>query len=157
MPHEAPDPTGHPTGHPPRETAVFAADHYGLMQPRRAVTADVVVAYGLAVATHPDWRPGFTEVWDLRFAPVVDLGPADAPVLLDLERRTARALTGSATVIVATRPSVLFSVKFYARLANPLGRTVVAVGTEAGATALLGVAALPDLRSARRPAQRAVR
>ncbi|MDT7858224.1 hypothetical protein RQM47_16365 [Rubrivirga sp. S365] len=130
---------------PDKETAVFAAGRYGLIQPRRTVTAKVIVELGLALVDDPGWRPGFTEVWDLRFAPVVDLVPADVPTMLDLERRTKEALAGSATLIVTAKPLIFYSVKFYARLARPFGREVTGLETAAEAAAALGVDVLPDL------------
>ncbi|MDT0632599.1 hypothetical protein [Rubrivirga litoralis] len=129
------------------ETAVFPLHEYGIAQPTGRVQAPDIVALSLALTSHADWRPGFTEVWDVRFAESVDLVPKDVPTMLDVERRTREALDGSTTVIVATRPLILFSVKFYARLVKPLGRTVVAADSSQAAAALLGVDALPDLRA----------
>lgn len=131
---------------PDSEVAVFPADRYGVIQPTGVVTASDVVALGTALASHPDWRPGFTEFWDLRFSMAVDLLPTDAATLLDLEDRTKEALADSTTLIFTTRTLLLYSVKFYARLVSPLGRRVVAASSEEEALDHLGVASLPDLR-----------
>ena len=128
------------------EIGVFPPDRYGVIQPLGTVVAADVAALGLALASHPDWRPGFTEVWDLRFTHAVDLVPTDAATLLDVERQTKEALAGSTTMIVTARPLLLFSVKFYARLVKPLGRTIVAVESATAAAEALGVDTLPDLR-----------
>lgn len=136
------------TGDPAGETRVVPADRYGIAQPRGPVTGDVVVAYGRALVSNPGWRPGYAEVWDMRFSPAVDLVPSDVPALLELERETKGALAGSWTVVVTPRPFLLFSVQFYARLVKPLGRTVLGVATAEEAADLLGIAEIPDLRAA---------
>ena len=130
------------------ETGVFPQDRYGLIQPRGTVVGADVAAFGLALVAHPDWRPGFTEVWDVRFAEAVDLSPGDVQTLLDVERRTKEALAGSTTVILTARPLLLYSVKFYARLVRPLGRVVVAAETVGEAESFLGIPALPTLNAA---------
>lgn len=127
---------------------MFPEDRYGIAQPRGEVTADVIVEHALALALHPSWQPGFTEVWDMRFAPTIDLVPTDIPTMLDLERRTKEALAGSTTLIVTDRPLILYSAQFYARLVKPLGRSVTAVATDSEAAAVLGIEALPDVRAA---------
>ena len=125
--------------------AVLPEARYGIVQPRSVVVVGDIVECALALATHPDWRPGFTEVWDVRFAPAVEIRPADVPTLLDLERRTKAELTGSTTLIVTAKPLLLFSVRFYAHLMKPFGRRVVGAETEAEAAAFLGVPSLPTL------------
>ena len=128
------------------EVGVFPQSRYGIIQPTGTVVASDIVALGLALASHPDWQPGFTEVWDVRFSEAIDLVPTDAATLLDVEQQTKQALAGSTTVIVTARPLLLFSVKFYARLVKPLGRSVVAAESAEAAAAILGIDALPDLR-----------
>ena len=128
------------------ETAVFPDDRFGIAQPRGPVTAKTVVEYGKALAFHPDWRPGFTEVWDVRFSPSVDLLPTDVPKLMEVERETKEALRGSTTLIITYKPLILYSVQFYARLVRPLGRTVIGVDTATEAAEILGISALPDLQ-----------
>lgn len=132
--------------HPGHETAVFPEDQFGIAQPRGKVTIDVIVDYALALASHPDWRPGFTEVWDVRHALSVDVVPTDIARVLDLERRTKEALAGSSTLIVTYRPLVLYTAQFYATLVKPLGRTVIAVDTATEAAAILGIDGLPELQ-----------
>ena len=127
------------------EIAVFPPARYGLIQPRGVVTGDRIVALGLALAGHPDWRPGFTEVWDARFTETIDVVPSDIQKVLALERQTKEALEGSPTVIVVSRPLVVTGAELYARLAKTLGRTVVLAQTGAEAAAHLGTDALPDL------------
>lgn len=126
---------------------VFPHDRYGIIQPTGTVVAADVAEFGLALARHPDWEPGFTEVWDLRFSQAVDLVPSDAQRLLDLERETEEALAGSTTVIVTARPLLQFSVKFYARLVKPFGRSVAVAASAEEAAERLGIAVLPDLRA----------
>ena len=128
------------------EIGVFPRDRYGVIQPTGTVVGADVAEFGLALARHPDWEPGFTEVWDLRFSKAVDLVPADAQRLLDVERQTEEALAGSTTIIVTARPLLQFSVKFYARLVSPFGRSVVAAPSAEEAAKRLGIDALPDLR-----------
>ena len=144
----APQPLRRPdTGGLAGEVRVVPADRYGIVQPRGPVTGDLIAAYGRALASHPDWRPGFAEVWDMRFSPTVDVVPSDVPTLLELERETKEALAGSWTVAITPRPFLLFSVQFYARLVKPLGRTVLGVATAEEAADLLGIAEIPDLRA----------
>ena len=128
------------------EIEVYPGDRYGIIQPTGVVVASDVAEFGLALAAHPDWQPGFTEFWDLRFSEAVDLIPSDAATLIALERQTKEALAGSTTLILTTRQLLLFSVKFYARLVSPLGRTVLAAASAKEAMEILGVDALPDLR-----------
>ena len=126
-------------------TAVFPGDRYGIAQPRDEVTADTIITLGLALAKDPAWEPGFTEVWDMRFTPSIDLVPSDAQTLLNLERKTREMLAGSATIIVTYRPLILFSIQFYARLVKPLGRKVTGLDKAEEAARLLGIPELPDL------------
>lgn len=84
----------------------------------------------------------------MRFATSIDLLPNDIPTMLDIERQTKEALTGSMTLVVTYKPLILYSVQFYARLVKPLGRTVTAVDTAAEAASILGIPALPDLQAA---------
>ncbi len=132
---------------PPDDFAVFPDAQYGLIQPRRTVTADTVVELGRSLAFHPDWRPGFTEVWDVRYTPSIDILPTDVPKLLGVERETKEALTGSKTIIITYKPLILYSVQFYARLVKPLGRTVIGVDTATAAAEILGISSLPDLQA----------
>ncbi len=124
---------------------VVPEHRFGIVQPRGPVTVQAVVECGKAVAFDPDWEPGFTEVWDMRFTPSIDLLPTDIPKLLEVERLTREALAGSTTLIVTYKPLILYSVQFYARLVRPLGRTVIGVDTASEAASILGIAALPDL------------
>lgn len=125
--------------------AVVPEARYGLMQPRSVVTAQTVIDYGLALVHHEDWRPGFTEVWDVRFSPAVDIVPTDVPKLIDLERKTKEALDGSATLVITHKSLLLFSVQFYSHLMKPFGRTVLGMDSEEKAAAFLGIPALPNL------------
>ena len=127
------------------EIAVFPPARYGLVQPRGVVHGDRIVSLALALAAHDDWRPGFAEVWDVRFTEAVDIVPADVQRVLALERRTKKALAGSPTVLVVSRPLVVTAAELYARLVRPLGRCVVVARTGAEAAEVLGVDALPDL------------
>ena len=126
-------------------TAVFPGDRYAIAQPRSEVTADTIITLGLAMAHDPAWEPGFTEVWDMRFTPSIDLVPSDAQTLLDLERKTREQLAGSPTIVLTYRPLILFSIQFYARLVKPLGREVTGVDKAEEAARLLGIPELPDL------------
>ena len=107
--------------------------------------AETVASLSFAIAFDPEWQPGFTEVWDMRFATSIDLLPTDIPKMLDLERKTKEALAGSTTLIITHKPFILYSAQFYARLVKPLGRTVIAVDRAVEAAALLGIDVLPDL------------
>jgi hypothetical protein len=128
--------------------AISPSDRYGLIQPRGRVTVDTILEAGPVLAFDPRWRPGFTEVWDVRFSPAVDILPADVPKLLDLERRTQEALAGSATLVVTHKPLILYSVKFYAQLTKPFGRPVHGFNSAASAAEFLGIGGLPDLQGA---------
>jgi len=124
---------------------VFPEARYGLIQPRGPVTGKTILNYGLALAEHNDWRPGFTEVWDIRYSPAVDVLPTDVPKLLDLERQTKEALAGSATIVVTHKPLLLISVQLYSQLMKPFGRTVTGVDSAEKAAEILEIPALPDL------------
>lgn len=126
--------------------AVLPDQRYGLIQPRGRVTVDTILEAGLALATDADWRAGFTEVWDVRFSPTVEILPGDIPKLIDLERRTQEALVGSTTLVVTHKPLLLYSVKFYAQLAKPFGRLVLGLGSAGSAADFLGIDRLPDLQ-----------
>lgn len=129
----------------PSEIAVFPTERFGVAQPRGTVRGARIVTLARALSSHADWRPGFTEVWDMRFASEIDLVPSDIPAMMAIEQETKDALAGSTTLVIVPRPLILFSVQFYARLVKPLGRIVVGVETEQQATEILGVDALPVL------------
>ncbi len=127
--------------------AVFPDDRYGLMQPRGAVTVDTVVEAGLALVELPGWQPGFTEVWDFRFAGELYFSPLELGRLRSLEMLTKDQLAGSRTLVVtANRQLVEWSARNYARLARVLlGRVVLPYGTAEDAARDLGVGVLPTL------------
>lgn len=135
-----------PDPHAGDETAVFPEDRFGIIQPRGRVTADTVEAYALALAHHPDWRPGFTEVWDVRHTPLIELLPTDIPRIIEVEKQTKEQLVGSTTLILTYKPLILFTAQFYATLMNRFGRTVIALDNADKAAALLGIDALPELQ-----------
>ena len=128
-----------------REVALFPEHRFAISQPRGGVTGEVLETYGRAMAYHPDWEPGFTEVWDLTFSPSLDVVPSDIERMKQLERETAEQLEGSRTIIVTDRPAILFAAKFYARLMQAFGRDVVSVSTREAAADLLGIGELPVL------------
>lgn len=132
-----------PTDHP--EVALFPEERFALAQPRGHVNGDLVEQYGLAMAHHPDWRPGFTEVWDLTFSEAVDFVPSDIGRLKALEEKTLDELKGSRTLIIIDRPLIRITVDFYALLVRPLGREIVAAGSHEEACEILGVDAIPVL------------
>ena len=127
------------------EMAMFAADQYAIVQPRGVVTGELIETYGRAIAYHPDWQPGFTEVWDLTFSQGVDASPSDISRLNTLEHEIKDFLQGSQTIAITSRSLILYSVQFYARLVRPLGRDVVGVRSRAEAAAILGIDHLPVL------------
>jgi hypothetical protein len=129
----------------PPAFALYPAERYALTQPRGVVTLDTIVTTGLAIVQNPGWRPGFTEVWDVRFATSVDFTPSDVPKVLELERETAEALAGSATIIIAQKPLIHFAATFYSRLVKRTGRRVLVAETAVEAASLLGIDRLPDL------------
>lgn len=127
------------------EVAIYPAHRFALAQPRGAVTGDTVVEYGQMMAYHPEWEPGFTEVWDVSYCPSVDIVPTDISAFKRLETETKELLQGSRTIIIASRPAVQFAAKYYARLMQAFGRDVVSATSQAEAAGLLGIDALPIL------------
>ena len=128
--------------------AVFPEDRYGLVQPKGKVTVDTILEYGLALTALPDWRPGLTEVWDLRGATTIDANPLRFGDLYRLESQTRKALRGSRTIIVlpeAWRPAVASVTRFYGRVAGSVGRSINVCKTVDGALSRLRIEQLPDL------------
>ena len=129
----------------PKEVAVFPSDGYALAQPRGPVSGSMVVEYGRAMVFTEEWRPGFSEVWDLTFSGAVDLVPSDISAFTSLEDETLEQLAGSRTIVISPRSSIMFSVSFYARLMRKRGREVIGVRTQAEAAVLLGIDSIPVL------------
>ncbi|MEM6326881.1 MAG: hypothetical protein AAF791_07160 [Bacteroidota bacterium] len=127
------------------EVALFPEHRYALAQPRGEVKGETIVAYGRAMAYHPDWQPGFTEVWDATLSESVDMLPSDIPSLKTLEEETQELLKGSTTIIAVNRPMVRMSIEFYAALVRPFGRKIVSAKTQKEVATLLGIDELPVL------------
>ncbi len=129
--------------------AVFPNDRYGLMQPRGTVTVDTVVEGGLALVELPGWQPGFTEVWDFRFAGELYFSPLELGRLRSLEVLTKDQLAGSRTLVVTANRQLLdWSARNYARLARVLlGRVVLPYSMAEDAARDLGVESLPTLNA----------
>ncbi len=127
--------------------AVFPADRYGLMQPRGDVTVDTVVEFGLALVGSPEWEPGFTEVWDFRFAGGLHFSPPEFHRLRSLELHTNGQLEGSRTIVITVNRQLLdWSARNYARAVQVLnGRVVVPYDMAEDAARDLGVAEVPTL------------
>lgn len=127
------------------EVAVFPDDRYALSQPRGEVTGDLIVAYGRAMAYHPDWQPGFTEVWDVTLSESVNVLPGDISQFKELEEETLDLLEGSRTIVIVDRPLLRMPVELYARIVRPFGRNLTAAKSQAEAAELLGIDRLPIL------------
>ena len=125
---------------------MFPAHKFALAQPYGNVNWDLVMAYGRAMAYHPDWRPGYTEVWDVRFSRAVDIVPSDIPRFLELEEETEAELKGSETIVIADRAALVLAVPLYNYVVRPKGRSVRAVRTGQEAAEILGIPEIPDLR-----------
>ena len=95
---------------------------------------------------HPDWEPGFTEVWDFRFTDAYDFPPSDAQALRTLEAEIAEELEGSKTVIITTgRVAFAYAGEFYALLVGREGRDVVACETVNDALREISAPSIPTL------------
>lgn len=132
---------------PPRllsRVEVFPEHRFALAQFRGKVDGDAIVDVGAEIVAHPDWRPGFTEVWDIREC-TADVSPSQLPRMRAAEESWKEALAGSRTVVIIDRPLIRFSLEFYARMVRPLGREIQVCETAEDAAALLGVGAIPDL------------
>ena len=127
------------------EVALFPEDRFALAQPRGHVDGDLVERYGLAMAYHPDWQPGFTEVWDLTLSGTVDFVPSDIGRMKALEEETLEQLRGTQTIIIIDRPLIRITVDFYALLVRPMGRQIVAAGSHEEASEILGISEIPVL------------
>ncbi|MEO0558291.1 MAG: hypothetical protein AAF170_08920 [Bacteroidota bacterium] len=125
--------------------ACFPEQRFAVAQLRTDVKGETIVEVGRAIAYHEDWQPGFTEVWDMRQAGVIDLVPSDLPKFQTLETELKERLNGTRTVIIVDRPMIRYSLQFYARMVRPFGREIVVVQTSEEAAGLLGIDALPEL------------
>lgn len=135
------------TVHP---VAVFPDRRFGLVQPWEDVSGESVLRAAHALVDHPAWEPGFTEVWDLRFAGEVVIEPWAVPRLLAFETEVRDRMAGSRTVFVTDhRPLIGYAARFYGRLVRPLGRSVVACRTEGEATQYVAGGSIPLLRKDR--------
>ena len=130
--------------------AVFPDRRLGLVQPRGDVSAESVLQAGRVLLDHPEWEPGFTEVWDLRFAGRVVVEPSAAARFRAFEADTRDRLVGSRTLIVTDhRPFLTYAARFYAQLVQPLGREVIACRTEEEAVRYIDGGSIPLLRADR--------
>ena len=116
-----------------------------MAQLRSDIKGENILEVGKAIAFHPDWQPGFTEVWDMRSAGVIDLVPSDLPKFQALETELKEQLNGTRTLIIVDRPMIRYSLQFYARMVRPFGRVIVVVQTSQEAADLLSIDALPVL------------
>lgn len=123
----------------------FPEKRFALAQLRSDIKGENIVEVGRAIAYHPDWQPGFTEVWDMRPAGVIDLVPSDLPKFQTLETELKDRLNGTRTLIIVERPMIRYSLQFYARMVRPFGREIVVVQTSEEAANLLEIDALPEL------------
>ena len=127
--------------------AVFPVRRFGLVQPWGDVTGESALRAARALVSHPTWEPGFTEVWDFRFAGGVVVEPAEVARLEAFEVAVREQMAGSRTVIVTDhRPLLTYAAQFYGRLVRPLGRSVVACRTEDEAARYLVGDSIPRLR-----------
>ena len=131
------------TDHP--EVAIFPEKRFALAQPRGHVDGPLVELYGRAMAYHPDWQPGFTEVWDVTLSAAIDLLPRDIARLKEPEIETLEHLAGSATLVIMDRPLVRVALDLYAHLVRPLGRIIVPVASHEEACKTLGIREIPLL------------
>ncbi len=125
--------------------ACFPDHRFAMAQLRSDIKGENILEVGKAIAFHPDWQPGFTEVWDMRSAGVIDLVPSDLPKFQALETELKEQLNGTRTLIIVDRPMIRYSLQFYARMVRPFGRVIVVVQTSQEAADLLSIDALPVL------------
>ena len=131
------------TVHP---AAVFPVRRFGLVQPWGDVTGESVLRAARALVDHPAWEPGFTEVWDFRFAGAVVVEPPMVARLRAFEVSVRDQMAGSRTVFVTDhRPLLTYAAQFYGRLVRPLGRSVVACRTDEDAAPYLDGSSIPLL------------
>ena len=123
---------------------VVPEHRYGLVEFRGQIDADDMIRLGDQLVAHPDWMPGFTEVWNVLEA-TVDVSPAGLRALGDAEERWKDKLAGSRTLAVADRPSLLIPLRFYSYMVAPLGRKLTVCKSTAAAAAELGLPALSSL------------
>ena len=135
------------TTHP---AAVFPDRQFGLVQPWGDVSGESVLRAARALVDHPAWEPGFTEVWDFRFAGAVVVQPAEVARLQAFEVAVRDRMAGSQTVFVTDhRPLLTYAAQFYGRLVRPLGRSVVACRTGGEAAQHFAGESIPLLRADR--------
>jgi hypothetical protein len=135
------------TVHP---VAVFPDRRFGLVQPWEDVSGESVLRAARALVDHPAWEPGFTEVWDFRFAGAVVVEPAEVVRLEAFEVAVRDRMAGSRTVFVTDhRPLLTYAAQFYGRLVRPLGRAVVACRTGEEAASYFVGESIPLLRADR--------
>lgn len=135
-----------PPGDGPPCVAVFPESGYGLVQPRGRLGEGDWAKAARALLHDPAWRPGFDEVWDLRFADETVLGATATQRLLDIERETQDLLAGSRTLAITTgRRALTLATRYYGGLVRPFGREFVVCATAAEAAERLGVEAIPTL------------
>ena len=135
------------TVHP---AAVFPVRRFGLVQPWGDVTGESALRAARALVDHPAWEPGFTEVWDFRFAGEVVVEPGEVARLEAFERAVRDQMAGSRTVFVTDhRPLLTYAAQFYGRLVRSLGRSVVACRTGEEAAQYFIGESIPLLRAER--------
>lgn len=127
---------------PDIQVAVFPEHRFALARFRGRADGMDVLRTGEEIVNHPDWQPGFTEVWDVRAASV-SVSPSEVKALGDAEKEWKDLLAGSVTLIIVDRPMVRYSLQFYAQMVKPLGRQLQVCRTAQEAAETLGIEALP--------------
>lgn len=134
----------------PHPVAVFPDRRFGLVQPWDDVSGESALRAARALVDHPAWEPGFTEVWDFRFARAVVVEPPMVARLQAFEVAVRDRMAGSRTVFVTDhRPLLTYAAQFYGRLVRPLGRSVVTCRTGEEAARYLVGESIPLLRADR--------
>ncbi len=87
---------------------------------------------------HPDWRPGFEELWDLLHAEV-DVTPREVDNLVASAHQLRDRISASQVAFVTTREAVGALVRLFELFTIDLGRTYKTFPTREAAAAWLGV------------------
>ena len=87
---------------------------------------------------HPDWRPGFEELWDLSHTEV-DVSPHEVDRLVASAHRLRDRIGANRVAFVTTREAVGTLIRLFELFTLDLGRTYRTFKTREEAAAWLGV------------------
>lgn len=113
-------------------------EHVGLVAFHGHVTGTEMLEACHDLVGHPDWRPGFEELWDLVLAEV-DVSPHEITALVASAHKLSDRIGKNEVAFVTTREAVGMLIRLFELFTIDLGRTYKVFPTREAAAEWLGV------------------